>query len=375
MNPPVESGSPIALSERLLDLALQRTLPGFEQALKRTLDMPGLHAWACVFPPSFQAGGRPLFIAHGIRPGSALLEQASKQGLESLYNRPEGVDRMLAALAAEIAPESSTRWRVLRVTRERGVELTLFCFRPKGAPDFSREDLELLSNIGGVVDRCFLALADQQQHEFLAGLFRVVSNLHPEGLCIIDNRNRILFENRKFREHMHLWKHGAAALQNLSLPRQTEIPAAWLGACENSFQAFRKVSFPPVSGRMAVTQGPLSSLRVPLSAAQWLEGAVRYLAFQSSLGVRPYLLLTSSTKQHDNVAVGLSLDHVAKTLQFSRRETELAELILKGSSAREIGEQLRISLPTVKTHIRNILRKAGVKTRLQFAGLCRDPEG
>ena len=48
-------------------------------------------------------------------------------------------------------------------------------------------------------------------------------------------------------------------------------------------------------------------------------------------------------------------------------------MILSGAPAQDIANQLKISLPTVKTHISNILRKAGVKTRLEFVGLCRNP--
>jgi DNA-binding CsgD family transcriptional regulator len=52
---------------------------------------------------------------------------------------------------------------------------------------------------------------------------------------------------------------------------------------------------------------------------------------------------------------------------------ELGEMILSGASAQDIANQMKISLPTVKTHISNILRKSGAKTRLEFVGLCRNP--
>lgn len=131
---------------------------------------------------------------------------------------------------------------------------------------------------------------------------------------------------------------------------------------------------PPVNGRMAVTQGPLSTLRKTVDDESWLEGAVRYLAFQSPLGARPYLLLTCAFRQEETASDGMTLVRIAEKHGFSRRETELAELILRGRSAQEIASQLRIALPTVKTHIQHILHKAGVKTRLQFASLCR-PRG
>lgn len=364
-----------AINECLLDLALQRSVGGFQQALKRTMELFELSAWAVVFPAGAVVGARPVLMAHGIRSTeSPLLALASKNGLESILP-PTGIDeRFLSSFVREIIPAPGSHVRVLRDRREQGGEFLLFCFRPPAAADFSVEDLVALSRVGRLLDRCFLALVENQEHEFEAGLFRMVGNLHPEGVSVLDNRLRVIFENRRFREQMHVWNHGLLALKNLSLPRQSSLPAAWREACDRSFQAFREVKVPAASGRMAVTQGPLSTLRKTVDDESWLEGAVRYLAFQSPLGVRPYMLLTCAFRQEEGGTEGITLARVAEKHGFSRRETELAELILRGRSAQEIATQLKIALPTVKTHIQHILHKAGVKTRLQFAGLCR-PRG
>lgn len=374
--PPVRVAppDPVRLHQLLLELALQRTLHGFEQSTEKIMAQFDCAAWACVLPPSFQAGGRQLFIARGIRSGGPMLSQASRLGFASLFEPAEGRNQVLAQLGREIAPAPGATCQILQVNRDRGGSLILFCYRAPGRPGLSPAEASVLHQVGVIIDRCFQALAEQQEQEFLAGLFRLVGNLHPEGMCIMDTRYRMLFESRKFREHLHLWTHGPDALQNLTLPRQTTLPPVWTQACEKSFQAFRRLPLPPTSSRMVVTQGPLLSLRHPLTDEQWIEGAVRYIACQSSLGVRPYLLLTSTIKEVQS-ARGGTLQQVAKALQFSRRETQLAALILKGDSTQEIADRLRISVPTVKTHVRNILRKAGVKTRLQFAGLCRQAHG
>jgi DNA-binding CsgD family transcriptional regulator len=364
-----------ALNECLLDLALQRNIAGFQQALKRTMELFSLSAWAVIFPPGSVVGGRPVLMAQGIRTtGGPLLALAAKNGLESIFP-PQGVDeQFLSAFVREINPEPKSRVGVLRDRREKGGEFLLFCFRPPTAADFAPDDLVALSRVARVLDRCFLALAESQEQEFEAGLFRLIGNLHPEGLCVLDNRLRVIFENRRFREQMHVWNNGLVALKKLSVPRQSELPTVWRETCDRSFQAFRQLKLPPVNGRMVVTQGSLSTLRKTVDDTSWLDGAVRYLAFQSALGVRPYLVLTCGFRTEQSTAGQLSLARIAEKHRFSRRETELAELILRGSSAREIAAHLKIALPTVKTHIRHILHKTGVKTRLQFAGLCR-PQG
>ncbi|WP_202795999.1 helix-turn-helix domain-containing protein [Opitutus terrae] len=330
-----------------------------------------LSGWAVIFPPTPTPGSRPVFMAHGIRPESSpLLTLAAKNGIEAIIP-PQGFDGpFLATLARQISPLPSSRCRVLRNKRDRGGEFILFCYRAPADAEFSGNEMMALGGISRLVDRCFVALAQAQEQEFEAGLFRMVGNIHPEGLCVLDNRLRVIFENRKFKEHMHVWNGGFAALQNLSLPRQSELPEIWKEACDRCFRAFREVKFPPVSGRMAVSQGSVSELKHKLDTETWLEGAVRYLAFQTPLGVRPYLILTCSTRRQ--VPSGMiPLAQICERLGFSRRESELAELILEGSSAREIAVKLKIALPTVKTHIRHILQKAGVSTRLQFVGLCR----
>ncbi len=362
------------LHECFVDLALQRTLSGFEEVLKRTMNLFDLFGWACIFPASLQAGGRPLFVAHRIKTDGELLNRASREGIGSLGLDGQGNgSAILDAFARELAPEGSGRWRVLRVTRERRADLTMFLYRLPVSPDFAVDDLEVLGKVGHHLSRCFLLLAKQQEQEFMAGLLRLVSNLYSEGLCVLDGQYHVVFENRNFREHMLLWANGRSALQNLSLPRQTTLPGEWVGACDDAFAAFRRVMFEPSPNRLVVTQGPLVKLSRVLSPQEMIEGTVRYLAFQSTLGVRPYLLLISNRQTVRSNEVP-SVGRIAQMFKFSRRERQLAELILEGRSAHEIGAKLAISLPTVKTHIRNILRKSGVKTRLQFAGLCRQSD-
>lgn len=49
---------------------------------------------------------------------------------------------------------------------------------------------------------------------------------------------------------------------------------------------------------------------------------------------------------------------------LSRRELEIVELLLRGLSNKEIADQLSISVPTVKVHIRHIYEKLHVRSRV-----------
>lgn len=48
-------------------------------------------------------------------------------------------------------------------------------------------------------------------------------------------------------------------------------------------------------------------------------------------------------------------------LQLSERELEITSLVCKGLTSKEIGEQLHLSLHTVETHRKNILKKLNLK--------------
>jgi DNA-binding CsgD family transcriptional regulator len=52
---------------------------------------------------------------------------------------------------------------------------------------------------------------------------------------------------------------------------------------------------------------------------------------------------------------------------ISQREAEIISLILRGLSNKDIGDNLFISLETVKKHVSNIYKKLGVKNRLQLS--------
>lgn len=72
---------------------------------------------------------------------------------------------------------------------------------------------------------------------------------------------------------------------------------------------------------------------------------------------------------------------VADPPQFSRRETEVLELLVKGHTHQEIADLLFLSVKTVETYRARLREKTGLKTRADFVrygldtGLLASPEG
>ncbi len=73
----------------------------------------------------------------------------------------------------------------------------------------------------------------------------------------------------------------------------------------------------------------------------------------------------------DLIALGLVRRRAAEASlhrwrQLSPREQQVAALVCRGYTNRQIAARLKISLPTVKTHVRNILIKFGLSRRVDL---------
>ncbi|HWH51499.1 MAG TPA: response regulator transcription factor [Gemmatimonadaceae bacterium] len=66
---------------------------------------------------------------------------------------------------------------------------------------------------------------------------------------------------------------------------------------------------------------------------------------------------------------------VLDDVRMTRREREVVELIGEGLSNKEIAQRLDIASHTVKSHVRNVMEKLALHTRLQIAAYVRRDSG
>ena len=64
-------------------------------------------------------------------------------------------------------------------------------------------------------------------------------------------------------------------------------------------------------------------------------------------------------------------ERVLEDVRMTRREREVIELIGEGLSNKEIAQRLNIAAHTVKSHVRNVMEKLALHTRLQIAAYSR----
>ena len=81
---------------------------------------------------------------------------------------------------------------------------------------------------------------------------------------------------------------------------------------------------------------------------------------------------TRLRRRAGKVRTAEAMDQLFEQCTLSPREREIALLLLKGRTNKEIGEQLFIELSTVKIHVHHVLRKLGVANRTQLLRLFQN---
>jgi DNA-binding NarL/FixJ family response regulator len=72
-----------------------------------------------------------------------------------------------------------------------------------------------------------------------------------------------------------------------------------------------------------------------------------------------------------SAAANQGREQVLDDVRMTRREREVIELIGEGLSNKEIAQRLNIAAHTVKSHVRNVMEKLALHTRLQIAAYSR----
>ncbi|MFA6598644.1 MAG: response regulator transcription factor [Ignavibacteriaceae bacterium] len=83
--------------------------------------------------------------------------------------------------------------------------------------------------------------------------------------------------------------------------------------------------------------------------------------------VLPPLLVNSLFSQIVEHAIKEGDITLKEAVQMTKREREVISLLSEGMSNREIGQSIKISTYTVKSHIHNIMEKLALHTRLELA--------
>lgn len=128
-----------------------------------------------------------------------------------------------------------------------------------------------------------------------------------------------------------------------------------------------------IFGKNALMAGYLEAFMFLFVRLRQFDAAWEEILPLMALDMRPvfygfilYVICSDSKEKTDTDNISAMKTEEKKQPDFScltRREKQVAELLQKGLSNREIGEELYISETTVKRHVSNILEKLGLESR------------
>lgn len=104
-----------------------------------------------------------------------------------------------------------------------------------------------------------------------------------------------------------------------------------------------------------------------------LENALRSVADGGN--VLPPQVTNSLFSQIAADAVSSRGPRAVDDLRMTAREKEVIECISNGFSNKKIAQELHISIHTVKSHVRNIMEKLALHSRLQIAAWAHEEDG
>jgi DNA-binding NarL/FixJ family response regulator len=158
---------------------------------------------------------------------------------------------------------------------------------------------------------------------------------------------------------------GIEAAQRI-LSKYANIKVVMLTASENDDDIFASLSAGATGYCLKSVESEhlYNAIRGVHAGNVWLHSPVATRVFQDYRQVSEPEATQSATSE---LSAGDADEHTPIPEPLSQRELEVIDLIVNGLSNQEIADRLAISLPTAKTHVRNILNKLAVDDRTQAA--------
>ena len=236
------------------------------------------------------------------------------------------------------------RYAVLGVNNTtRNLVHLIHVFMPQQYGDFTPHDLALFAEIGRVFNYSKSLYSSHMQYVGHTETLMAYCDTADFGFAILDRKGRLIQQNSLFKRYSSRISAGLTDQEVIS-----DVLHAVIG------------------------QRDLLSSPNFLKTAQLagLEIIVRKKRTEMSHGMEH---LTFITLNRIGSRKALTIDHSELTARFgfTKREAEVAELIMIGCDNRQISETLFIALPTVKAHIGHIFQKAGVSSRTELVNTIR----
>jgi len=245
-------------------------------------------------------------------------------------------------------------WELFLTLRWRNdLEGMITLWRSKKQPDYEdREFLKatkLASHLGVAVHNiCLISQNDARESHSLSA-----DEANREGLLCLDHKFTSSFFNTKARDIcLQLsgrMQYNTSGLEKGELP----VPSYIIKDCSDLLDFVKAEGQPvlPPKERIVSTE---SGQRFRIECLLVWKG--------DKISPTPNFMVTLSDLTDEKKPETI----LQNRFQLSRRELDITHHLVRGLSDNEIGERLYISQQTVHTHIKNIYRKLGVKSRIEL---------
>ncbi len=216
-------------------------------------------------------------------------------------------------------------------------------FMPAQYGDFTEHDLALFAQIGRVFNLSKKLYSSHMQYVAHLETLMAYCDTADFGFAILDHKGRLIQQNSLFKRYSSRISAGLT---------DEEVISDVLNA---------------VIGERDLCSSPNFLKTAQLAG---LEVIVRKKRTEMSHGMEH---LTFVTLNRIGSKKALTIDNAELMARFglTKREAEVAELIVLGCDNRQISENLFIALPTVKAHISHIFQKAGIASRSALINVIR----
>jgi DNA-binding CsgD family transcriptional regulator len=244
-------------------------------------------------------------------------------------------------------------WELFLTLRwQNNLEGMITLWRPREQPDYEDREVlkaEILASHLGVAIHNIRLISKNNERE--SGSLSA-SEANGKGVLWLDLRFAPSFFNAEARD-ICLQLSSRMSPDKSSFGTEFPIPSCVIKDCSDLLDLVEAKEQPILPSKERI---------VPTESGQRFRVECSMIWKGYQLSSKPNFMVTLSDLTGEKKLDGT----LQARFQLSRRELDVIHYLTRGMSDNEIGEKLYISRQTVHTHIKNIYRKLGVKSRIEL---------
>jgi DNA-binding CsgD family transcriptional regulator len=245
-------------------------------------------------------------------------------------------------------------WELFLTLRwKKSLEGMITLWRPKNQPDYEDREVQkaarLASHLGVTIHNvCVISQISSCESHFLSP-----DRVDSEGFLCLDHKFNPSFFNAKARDIcLQLSSRKPYNIFDL-VKGEFPIPSFVIRDCSGLLDLIKAEGKPILLPKERI---------VSTESGQRFRIECSLIWKMNQISSTPNFVVTLSDLSDEN-----KLETTLQTrFRLSRRELDITHYLIRGMSDNEIGEKLYISRQTVHTHIKNIYKKLGAKSRIEL---------